>query len=59
MGVQFDFPKLAYETWAVFCYSYDENGKRYADYEREDGLAKSLQQYKYSDAHKHIRYPKQ
>lgn len=55
--IQIDIPQVAYKTWNVEYFVWNEGGtrERELELELENDLQKSLLEYKYSDEHDHVR----
>ena len=54
---QIDIPQIAYKTWNINYFVWNEDGTRNRELEREfeNDLQKSLSEYKYSEEHDHVR----
>lgn len=57
MSVVIDIPQVAYKTLLLEYRIYDADGNRNRQMEREaeQGLERSLSNYKYSESHDHVR----
>lgn len=55
--IQIDIPQIAYKTWNIeyFVWNEDDTRNRDLEWEFENDLQKSLSEYKYSKEHEHVR----